>query len=249
MACLALACAVLAAAWGALCRPRGPNAGLCGPTAPVGHLCKRGTAAGPTLAGWKGADAPRRARRQGAVHGRDPSLRAALVSPLRRAPWWNPRGFVNVVALGPTASRAQGATHGAPNSCSRRRSSWRGAAACELFQTTSSCKLFCELCCTHPPTARARAYCGLRVLPATSTLHSCAQAQQTCQHGKILPVPHGSASCMGKLVWQAPSVLGVLEPVVLVWRPPRQQQSVTILSIHVIICCHGVAGRCKAAGG
>ena len=63
MACLALACAVLAAALGALCRPRGPIAGLCGPTAPVGHLCKRGTAAGPTLAGWKGADAPRRARR------------------------------------------------------------------------------------------------------------------------------------------------------------------------------------------
>ena len=64
---------------GALCRPRGPNAGLCGPTAPVGHLCKREAAAGLTLAGWKGADAPRRARREGAVHGLDPSLRAALV--------------------------------------------------------------------------------------------------------------------------------------------------------------------------
>ena len=76
MACLA---AVLAAALGALCRPRGPIAGLCGPTAPVGHLCKRGAAAGLTLAGWKGADAPRRARREGAVHGLDPSLRAALV--------------------------------------------------------------------------------------------------------------------------------------------------------------------------
>ena len=75
MACLALACGVLAAALGALCRPRGPNAGLCGPKAPVGHLCKRGAAAELTLAGWKGADAPRRARREGA----DPSLRAALV--------------------------------------------------------------------------------------------------------------------------------------------------------------------------
>ena len=79
MACLALACGVLAAALGALCRPRGPIAGLCGPTAPIGHLCQRGAAAGLTLAGWKGADAPRRARREGAVHGLDPSLRAALV--------------------------------------------------------------------------------------------------------------------------------------------------------------------------
>ena len=67
--------APFSAPWGALCRPRGPNAGRCGPTAPVGHLCKRGAAAGLTLAGWKGADAPRRARREGA----DPSLRAALV--------------------------------------------------------------------------------------------------------------------------------------------------------------------------
>ena len=172
MACLELACGVLAAAWGELCRPHGPNAGLCGPKAPVGHLCKRGAAAGLTLAGWKGADAPRRARR-------------ARTSTRR---------------------------------CGQR-----------------------SFPCAHPPTARARAYCGLRLHPATPTLHSCAQAQQTCQHGKILPVPHGSASCMGKLVWQAPSVLGVLEPVGLVWRPPRQQQSVTILSIHVIICCHGVA--------
>ena len=64
--------------------------------------------------------------------------------------------------------------------------------------TTSSCKLFCELCCTHPPTARARAYCGFYVLPATTALHSCAQAQQTCQHGKILPVAHGSASWAGR---------------------------------------------------
>ena len=152
MACLALACGVLAAALGALCRPRGPNAGLCGPTAPVGHLCKRGTAAGPTLAGWKGADAPRRARRQGAVHGRDPSLRAALVSPLRRAPWWNPRGFANVVALDSTASRAQGATHGAPNSCSRRRSSWRAAI---IRHPAASCSAS-SAARTLPLRARAR---------------------------------------------------------------------------------------------
>ena len=62
---------------GALRRPRGPNAGLCGPKAPVGLLCKREIAAGLTLAGWKGADAPRRAHREGTMH--DPSLRAALV--------------------------------------------------------------------------------------------------------------------------------------------------------------------------
>ena len=175
---------------GALRRPRGPNAGLCGPKAPVGHLCKREIAAGLTLAGWKGADAPRRARRA-RTSTRRCGQRSFPLSPLRRAPWWTPRGFANMLPLGSTASRAQEATHDAPNSCSRRRSSWRA---------TSSCKLFCELCCAHPPTARARAYCGLRLHPATPTLHSCAQAQQTCQHGKILSVPHGSASCMGKLV-------------------------------------------------
>ena len=106
MACLALACGVLAAALGALCRPRGPNAGLCGPTAPVGHLCKRGAAAGLTLAGWKGADAPRRARRA-RTSTRRCGQRSFPLSPLRRAPRWTPRGFANVVALGSTASRAQ----------------------------------------------------------------------------------------------------------------------------------------------
>ena len=55
---------------------------------------------------------------------------------------------------------------------------------------------------------------------------------------------------MGRPVWQAPSVLGVLEPVGLVWRPPQQQQSVAILSIHVIICCRGVAcsGKVRSSG-
>ena len=54
------------------------------------------------------------------------------LSPQRRAPWWNPRGFANVVALDSTASRAQEATHGAPNSCSR------SAARIAAFHTSAA---------------------------------------------------------------------------------------------------------------
>ena len=115
----------------------GPNAGLCGPKTPVGHLCKREAAAGLTLAGWKGADAPRRARRA-RTSTRRCGQRSFPLSPLRRAPWWTPRGFANVVALHSTASRAQGATHGAPKSCSRRRSSWRAATGCSCAAASPS---------------------------------------------------------------------------------------------------------------
>ena len=68
--------AAFSAPLGALRRPRGPNAGLCGPKAPVGHLCKRETAAGLTLAGWKGACSWMSSSPCTDV---DPSLRAALV--------------------------------------------------------------------------------------------------------------------------------------------------------------------------
>ena len=68
--------AAFSAPLGALRRPRGPNAGLCGPKAPVGHLCKREIAAGLTLAGWKGACSWMSSSPCTDV---DPSLRAALV--------------------------------------------------------------------------------------------------------------------------------------------------------------------------
>ena len=68
--------AAFSAPLGALRRPRGPNAGLCGPKAPVGHLCKRGAAARLTLAGWKAACSWMSSSPCKDV---DPSLRAALV--------------------------------------------------------------------------------------------------------------------------------------------------------------------------
>ena len=187
--------------WGRCAGPAAPSRDRAARRHPLATFASAGPQRGPP---WRAGKALMRRVALAGREGADPSLRAALVPLVTAAA----RALVEPARLRERGCAGLDGLAGAGGDARRAEQLLQKEvelARCD--HTTSSCKLFCELCCAHPPTARARAYCGLYVLPATTALHSYAQAQQTCQHGKILPVAHGSASWAGRRSGKRPQCL------------------------------------------